>query len=59
MAAGRRTAATALRDTQTIQRLLVDPVMQASIRKKAVVIDEYSLLSIRQLKALDTRSPAR
>ena len=49
---GRIAAATALRDTQTIQRLLVDPVMQASIRNKAVVIDEYGLLSIRQLKAV-------
>ena len=50
--AGRIAAATALRDTQTIQRLLVDPVMQASIRNKAVVIDEYGLLSILQLKAV-------
>jgi ATP-dependent exoDNAse (exonuclease V) alpha subunit len=50
--AGRIAAATALRDTQTIQRLLADPVMQASIRNKAVVIDEYGLLSIRQLKAV-------
>ena len=50
--AGRSAAATALRETQTIQRLLVDPVMQASIRNKAVVIDEYGLLSIRQLKAV-------
>jgi conjugative relaxase-like TrwC/TraI family protein len=50
--AGRSAAATALRDTQTIQRLLVDPVMQASIRNKAVVIDEYGLLSIRQVKAV-------
>ena len=51
-AAGRSAAATVLRDTQTVQRLLVDPVMQASIRNKAVVIDEYGLLSIRQLKAV-------
>ena len=50
--AGRIAAATALRDTQTIQRLLVDPVTQASIRNKAVVIDEYGLLSLRQLKAV-------
>ena len=50
--AGRIAAATALRDTQTIQRLLVDPVMQASIRNKAVVIDEYGLLSLRQLNAV-------
>ena len=51
-AAGRSAAATVLRDTQTVQRLLVDPVMQASIRNKAVVIDEYGLLSLRQLKAV-------
>lgn len=50
--AGRSAAATALRETQTIQRLLVDPVIRASIRNKAVVIDEYGLLSIRQLKAV-------
>ena len=52
MAAGRSFAATVLCDTQTVQRLLVDPAMQVSIRHKAVVIDEYGLLSLRQLKAV-------
>lgn len=50
--ADRIAAAAALRDTQTIQRLLVDPAMQTSIRNKAVIIDEYGLLSLRQLKAV-------
>ena len=50
--AGRTAAATALRDAQTVQRLLVDPVLQKSITRKAVVIDEYGLLSLRQLKAV-------
>ena len=50
--AGRMAAANVLRDTQTVQRLLIDPVLQASIRHKTVVIDEYGLLSLRQLKAL-------
>lgn len=49
---GRTAAATALRDAQTVQRLLVDQVLQESIRHKAVVIDEYGLLSLRQLKAV-------
>lgn len=52
MRAGRTAAATVLRETQTVQRLLVDPVLQESIRHKAVVIDEYGLLSLRQLKAV-------
>lgn len=50
--AGRPAAATALQQTQTVQRLLVDPALQASIRHKAVIIDEYGLLSLRQLKAV-------
>jgi conjugative relaxase-like TrwC/TraI family protein len=50
--AGRPAAGTALQQTQTVQRLLVDPALQASIRHKAVVIDEYGLLSVRQLKAV-------
>ena len=50
--AGRIAAAAVLRATQTVQRLLVDPVLQESIRHKAVLIDEYGLLSLRQLKAI-------
>jgi conjugative relaxase-like TrwC/TraI family protein len=50
--AGRTAAASALRDTQTVQRLLVDPILQKSITHKTIVIDEYGLLSLRQLKAV-------
>ena len=50
--AGHTAAAAVLRDTQTVQRLLVDPALQKSIAHKAVVIDEYGLLSLRQLKAV-------
>ena len=52
ISAGRLAAGAALQQTQTVQRLLVDPALQAAIRQKAVVIDEYGLLSVRQLKAL-------
>jgi conjugative relaxase-like TrwC/TraI family protein len=50
--AGRTAAGAALQQTQTIQRLLIDPALQKSIARKAVVIDEYGLLSLRQLKAI-------
>jgi conjugative relaxase-like TrwC/TraI family protein len=50
--AGRPAAAASLQQAQTVQRLLVDPAMQASIRNKAVVVDEYGLLSLKQLKGL-------
>ena len=50
--AGRTAAGTALQQAATVQRLLVDPVLQTSIAHKAVVIDEYGLLSLRQLKAV-------
>lgn len=50
--AGRLATGTALQETHTVQRLLVDPALQASIRHKTVVIDEYGLLSMRQLKAV-------
>ncbi|MBI4622645.1 MAG: relaxase domain-containing protein [Verrucomicrobia bacterium] len=50
--AGRLAAGAALQQTQTVQRLLIDPALQASIHHKAVVIDEYGLLSVRQLKAV-------
>jgi conjugative relaxase-like TrwC/TraI family protein len=50
--AGRPAAAASLQQAQTVQRLLVDPAMQASIKNKAVVIDEYGLLSLKQLKSL-------
>ncbi|MEY2878885.1 MAG: hypothetical protein RLZZ15_1265, partial [Verrucomicrobiota bacterium] len=50
--AGRLAAGVTLQQTHTVQRLLVDPALQASVRHKAVVIDEYGLLSVRQLKAV-------
>ncbi len=50
--AGRAAAGAALRQAETVQRLLVDPALQKSIAHKAVVIDEYGLLSLRQLKAV-------
>jgi ATP-dependent exoDNAse (exonuclease V) alpha subunit len=42
----------ALSAAETVQRLLVDPALQKSIAHKVVVVDEYGLLSTRQLKAL-------
>jgi conjugative relaxase-like TrwC/TraI family protein len=50
--AGRPAAAASLQQAQTVQRLLVDPATQASIRKKILVVDEYGLLSLHQLKSL-------
>jgi conjugative relaxase-like TrwC/TraI family protein len=50
--AGRQAASAALRGTQTVQRLLVDPALQKAIAGRAVIIDEYGLLSLRQLKAV-------
>ncbi|MEO6246934.1 MAG: MobF family relaxase, partial [Opitutaceae bacterium] len=50
--AGRNASGAALQQAETVQRLLVDPALQKSIAHKAVVIDEYGLLSTRQLKAL-------
>lgn len=50
--AARKAAGAALQQAQTVQRLLVDPAVQKSIAFKAIVIDEYGLLSIRQLKAV-------
>lgn len=52
ISAGRLAAGAALQETQTVQRLLIDPALRSSIRFKAVVIDEYGLLSVRQLKAI-------
>lgn len=50
--AGRGAASAALRGATTVQRLLVDPALQQSITSKVVVIDEYGLLSLRQMKAV-------
>ncbi len=50
--AGRASAGTVLQATATVQRLLVDPVLQQALRHQVVVVDEYGLLSTRQLKQL-------
>lgn len=50
--AGRNAAGTTLANAETLQRLLVDPALQASIAHKLLVVDEYGLLSLRQLKDL-------
>ncbi|MDI1248575.1 MAG: AAA family ATPase, partial [Lacunisphaera sp.] len=50
--AGRHAAAYSLGGADTVQRLLVDPKRQAGIAGKVVIVDEYSLLSVRQLKQL-------
>lgn len=49
---GRPTAAQALGGTDTVQRLLVDPIRQAGLAGNVVMVDEYGLLSTRQLHAL-------
>lgn len=49
---GRRAAGEALAQANTLQRLLVDPSMQQSITSKVVIVDEYGLLSTRQLQQL-------
>jgi thymidine kinase len=43
-------AAHALANAATVQRLLVDPAMQADAEAKLLVVDEYGLLSSRELK---------
>jgi conjugative relaxase-like TrwC/TraI family protein len=50
--AGHSSAGTVLQSAATVQRLLVDPVLQQSLRHQVVVVDEYGLLSTRQLKQL-------
>jgi ATP-dependent exoDNAse (exonuclease V) alpha subunit len=50
--AGYTFAARTLAQTSTVQRLLVDPKLQAVIAGKVVIVDEYGLLSIRQLQEL-------
>lgn len=50
--AGRASVGAVLQATATVQRLLVDPVLQQSLKNQVVVVDEYGLLSTRQLKQL-------
>ena len=51
-AEGRTSAGNVLQGAQTVQRLLVDPVLQQSLNRQVIVVDEYGLLSNRQLKQL-------
>jgi conjugative relaxase-like TrwC/TraI family protein len=51
-AAGRASAGAVLEAAATVQRLLVDPALQQSLKNQVVVVDEYGLLSTRQLKQL-------
>ena len=50
--AGRASAGAVLEATTTVQRLLVDPALQQSLKNQVAVVDEYGLLSTRQLKQL-------
>jgi conjugative relaxase-like TrwC/TraI family protein len=49
---GRTSAGAVLQSAHTVQRLLVDAALQQSLRNQVVVVDEYGLLSTRQLKQL-------
>ena len=49
---GASRAGQVLARTQTVQALLQSPRLQADCRNKVVVVDEYSLLSLRQLHEL-------
>ncbi len=51
-AAGHAAAGAVLQSAATVQRLLVDPALQRTLRAEVVMVDEYGLLSLRQLKAL-------
>jgi hypothetical protein len=50
--AGRSSAGKVLSSTQTVQRLLVDETLQLSLKNGVLVVDEYGLLSTRQLAQL-------
>jgi conjugative relaxase-like TrwC/TraI family protein len=50
--AGRRAAGEALSQAMTVQRLLADPQAQEAVTGKLLVVDEYGLMSTRQLKNL-------
>jgi len=51
-AAGRPSAGQVLTSAQTVQRLLVDETLQQSLKHGVLVVDEYGLLSMRQLAQL-------
>ncbi len=50
--AGHPSAGAVLQSAATVQRLLIDPALQRSLRHQVVIVDEYGLLSTRQLKQL-------
>jgi conjugative relaxase-like TrwC/TraI family protein len=50
--AGRASAGAALQAAQTVQRLLVDPAIQLSLKHRTIIVDEYGLVSTRQLRQL-------
>lgn len=52
LSTGRASAGAALEAAATVQRLLVDLALQQSLKNQVVVVDEYGLLSTRQLKQL-------
>lgn len=49
---GRASAGQILGNAHTVQRLLVDESLQQSLKHSVLVVDEYGLLSTRQLKQL-------
>ncbi|MBI5426456.1 MAG: relaxase domain-containing protein [Opitutae bacterium] len=51
-AAGHSGAGHVLGGAHTVQRLLVDESLQQSLKRSVLVVDEYGLLSVRQLKQL-------
>lgn len=51
-AAGCANAGQVLSSAHTVQRLLVDESLQQSLKRSVLVVDEYGLLSTRQLKQL-------
>jgi conjugative relaxase-like TrwC/TraI family protein len=52
LSAGRASAGAVLQAAQTVQRLLIDPALQQSLRHQVAIVDEYGLLSTPQLKQL-------
>jgi conjugative relaxase-like TrwC/TraI family protein len=50
--AGHGSAGQVLGGAHTVQRLLVDETLQQSLKRSVLVVDEYGLLSTRQLKQL-------
>ncbi len=58
-ALGHRIAGQALAAAETVQRLLVDSALQKAVEHQVIIVDEYGLLSTRQLKQLVDLAEAR